>query len=357
MRLVDISNIIPGMVVAKDIYDAMGRTLIGRGCALTQEYIDGLEQRGFSGVYIDDELSRDILIEEAISETMRQEGMRCVAKADIDGCMKVSKMIVEELLQKSVISFDMVDLRSYDNYTFAHSVNVAVLSGAIGMGLKLDEKQQYNLVLSALLHDLGKMLIPEEIINKPGRLTTDEYEEIKRHPGHSYDLIKERWDLSSFVKTATLFHHENEDGTGYPQGLTGDQIPFLAKILHVADVYDALISKRPYKNPYLPNEAIEYLMGNAGRLFDQEMVQMLIRYIPLYRKGQEVVLSDGRKGIVFENSGEYNLRPLIKLMDGSMLDLSDTSNLSITIVATDASVDAPNEERERTRKDMLGEKK
>ena len=353
MRLVSISNVEPGMVVGKDIYDEYGRTLIGHGCALTTEYIEKLDARGFSGVYVDDDLSKDIFIEEAISERMRQEGMKCVQNGDIEGCMRVAQRIVEELLNKSEISFDMVDLRSYDNYTYAHSVNVAVLSGAIGLGLRLDAEQHYFLVLAALLHDLGKMMIPEQMLNKPGRLSKEEFEIMKTHAELSYNLLSQRWDISGYVKTAVLFHHENYDGTGYPQGLVGDEIPLLARILHVADVYDALISKRPYKNPYSPNEAAEYLMGASGVLFDPKIVETLLKFVPLYQKGQEVILSDGRTGVVCENNGYNNLRPVVMLLDGMKIDLADKNYYNITILGTEGNVQKPDEDEEQHRKENM----
>ena len=119
---------------------------------------------------------------------------------------------------------------------------------------------------------------------------------MKSHATVSYELLKERWDVSAQVKSAVLFHHENVDGSGYPQGLEGHEQTLFTKILHVADVYDALVSKRPYKNPYSPYEASEYLMGGCGIMFDQTVVDILLRYVPLYPKGTAVILSDGQIG-------------------------------------------------------------
>ncbi len=347
MRIVNIELAEPGMVLARDIYDEHGRTLIGRGCILTEEYIEGLENRGIFGVYIDDEISRDIDIKEAIPEAMRQEGIRYLVDGNIDGCLEVAKKIVDELLESSEISFDIRDIRAYDNYTYAHSVNVAVLCGAIGIGMQLEAEQQYQLVLAALLHDLGKMMIPTEILNKPDRLTKEEYETIKTHAELSHKILAERWDISSNVKNAVLFHHENYDGTGYPRGLMYDDIPLFASIIHVADVYDALISKRPYKNPYSPGEAAEYLMGASGVLFQPEIVNVLLKYVPIYQKGQMVTLSNGEKAIVYENRGGHVLRPVVKLENGALLDLSDDKNLTITITGGDT--DSPDLEGEKIR--------
>lgn len=148
----------------------------------------------------------------------------------------------------------------------------------------------------------------------------------------SYELIKDRFDISAQIKVAVLYHHENVDGTGYPNGVMGDEQTLFTKIIHAADVYDALVSKRPYKEPYAPCEAAEYLMGGCGILFDQEVIEVMLRAIPLYPKGTEVELSDGRVGIVKENADAHNLRPVLRLMDGTTLDLADRTSMSIAIM-------------------------
>lgn len=353
MRYIAIEEARPEMVLASDIYDVMGRTLIGQNCELTEEYIQNLKERGVVGVYIDDELSRDIMLEKSIPESLRQEGIDCVARGDVDGCMEVAKRIVEQIIERGSISFDMTDLRSYDNYTFAHSVNVAVLCSAIGMGMSMSQEELVDLVQAALLHDLGKLEIPTDILNKPERLTRDEYDIMKKHAEFSYQLISERWDISAYVKTAVRFHHENEDGSGYPQGLEGDEIPLFAKILHVADVYDALRSKRPYKKPYAPSEAAEYLMGGCGILFDLSIVETLLAYVPLYPKGCDVELSDGHRAIVYENGGTYNLRPIVKLLNGKKLDLTRQENLNITVVGAWEDSQDPDESQEQKRQENI----
>lgn len=351
MRYVSLKEARPGMVLAYDLYDSFGRTLVGGKCELTAYYIEKLYDYGFDGIYIDDELSQDIEVEPAISPQLRREGLACVREENVDGCRDVAKRMVDEILNKGVMSLDMADLRTYDDYTFAHSVNVAVFCCAIGMGMDMNEEDLTNLVTAALLHDLGKLQIPSEILNKPGRLTPEEYQIMKSHATLSYEIISERWDISSYVKMAVLFHHENVDGSGYPQGLDGSEQTLFTKILHVADVYDALISKRPYKKPYSPYDASEYLMGGCGIMFDRKVVDTLLRVIPLYPKGTEVALSDGRVGIIYENSGVHNLRPVIRLMNGAMIDLASPENFGITLKVPETAEEVP-EEAEQTRKEM-----
>lgn len=357
MRFISIAHAKPGMVLAEGIFDAWGHKLVGKDNVLTKMQIDRLRELGFVGVYIDDSLSKDIKIEPVISQMLRLKGMESVRNCDVDACQKVACMMVEEIMEKESISFDMMDLRSFDCFTHAHSVNVAAISSVIGMGLNLPERDMENLATAALLHDLGKISIPLEVLNKPGRLTGEEYQLIKSHVQRSYDLIRDRWDISATVKAAVYLHHENEDGSGYPQGLTGSEISLFAKIIHVADVYDALISNRPYKSPYTPYEAAEYLMGSCGILFDQNVVQMLLNYVPLYPKGTEVTLSDGNRGIVYDNFGIHNLRPAIYLESGRELDLTAKENLNITINPPDSVELEVREKSEAARKEMIRKSK
>ena len=332
MRYVALTEAKSGMQLAKGLHDSNGRTLVGSHTMLTNNYIEKLIAYGYAGIYIEDALTQDIEVEDAISPQLRAEGMDCIERRDIDGCKLVAEKLVEEIMSKGRISLDMLNLRSYDDYTYAHSVNVGVLCGVIGMEMHMDEKEIAQLVMAALLHDLGKLSIPSEILNKPGRLTQTEYKRMQEHPVMSYELIKDRFDISAQIKVAVLFHHENVDGTGYPNGVMGDEQTLFTKIIHVADVYDALVSKRPYKEPYAPCEAAEYLMGGCGILFDQEVVEVMLRAIPLYPKGTEVELSDGRVGIVKENADAHNLRPVLRLMDGTTLDLADRTSMSIAIM-------------------------
>lgn len=333
MRYITIDKAESGMTLAKALFDSEDRVLVGRGIMLTQDYIEKLEKRGFGGFYIEDELSKDIHIEETISLELRSRAAKCLRELDIDATIDVAKEIVRQLQEAATLSLDMIDLKNFDNYTYLHSVNVAVLSTVIGIGLDMKEAELVDLCAGAMLHDLGKLSIEPEIINKTGFLTSEEYEIVKSHSRISYDLIKEKWNIAATTKAAVLEHHENEDGSGYPLGLSGEDIHRFAKIIHVADVYDALTTKRPYKKAYSIPEAMEYLMGSCGRLFDKQMVEAFMSYVPVYPKGTTLHLSDGNEGIVVENSRFRTLRPMVRLFDGTTYDLfEDTSLRNVTIL-------------------------
>ena len=313
MRYVLIEQVQPGMESTGSLYDYYGSVIISPKTKLTKEDIQRIQEFGYHGIYINDRLSEDIDVEDVISPTLRAEGLSCVRARDIDGCKKVAQRIVDQIASRSEVSLDVTDLRTYDNFTYSHSVNVAVYACVIGIGLHYDEASLKMLVTAALLHDLGKLSIPEDIINKPGRLTKDEYNLMRKHPVLSYELIKDDPKIPRDVKEAVLSHHENEDGTGYPNGARGESQSDFTKILHVADVYDALV-------------------GGCGILFNQRMVEALLDFVSLYPKGTEVTLSDGRTGIIVENSGFNNLRPVVRLLNGSTIDLTLKRNLSLTII-------------------------
>lgn len=354
MRYVPIEKAAPGMILAYDLYDSRGRTIIGSNCALTQVYIDRLDELGYDGVYIDDEISEGIDISTMISPSLRKAGIESVKNQDIDACVNVAKAIVAEIIPQGTVSLDMVDLRSYDDYTYAHSVNVAVLCCVLGIGMNLTETDLDNVVTAALLHDLGKTCIPLEILNKPGRLTNEEYELMKTHPRHSFDLLEGKMNISAHVRQTVLLHHENVDGSGYPNGYTENEMSLLVKILHVADVYDALTSKRPYKNPYDPKDAAEYLMGAGGIMFDRDVVAQFMKLVPFYPKGMEVTLSNGIIGIVVENSEGRNLRPKVRdVVTGKDIDLSERENINVTIVSMNSPDDSTQEANEASRKEMV----
>lgn len=338
MRFIPISRVKPGMILARAIFDSNDRILLGAQVEIKEEFIEQLRKRGFSGLYIEDELSKDIDIGETISQELRHIGVKSLKHCNVDAVLNVAKSVVSQIISAKTLSLDLVDLRSFDDYTYCHSVNVAVLSCVTGMEMKLSENDLFNLCVGAIFHDLGKSKIDSDILNKPARLSKEEYEIIKMHSLESYNLIKDRYDIAATTKNAILCHHENEDGSGYPLGIASDDIHLFAKIIHVMDVYDALTAKRPYKEPYAASEALEYLMGGCGILFDKKVVDAFIGCAPVFPKGMEVLLSDGRNGIVIENHKQNILRPLIRLLTGETIDLgNEMEHRNLTIIPSDGS--------------------
>lgn len=317
------------MILGRPVYDENMCLLLGANKKLTQNNINKLKELGYAGLYILEHINDDADYIDVVSESIRKEAKNSLRLFNLDAVIFYSNKIVEELRSHDSIYIDMMEMRNYDDYTYSHSVNVAILSTIIGIGLGLSNKNLQALSLAGLLHDIGKIRIPEEIIKKPDKLTAEEMEIVQLHPELSYEIIKNNYDIPTPTKVAIRLHHENEDGSGYPYGITSDKIYLLAKILHVADVYDALISKRPYKNAFCPAEAIEYMMGNCGNLFHHEIVTTFIRYVSPYPIGIEVELSTGYRAIVVRTNRICPLRPVVKTNNGIHIDLTLILNITI----------------------------
>lgn len=332
MRYISMEQAEPGMIVGKSIYNEQGVTLVNYRVTLTDKLISRMKEKGLMGLYVEDSLSDDIRIEELISDELEVKAAQALRKMDIDAALDVAGEITDELSMNGEISVNLVSLRTNSDYTYKHSVNVAVLSVLTGMGIGLKKPMLKELAASGLLHDIGKINIPLETLEKAGPLTEEEYELIKKHSEFGYEKIKDDITISSKTKMGVFMHHENVDGTGYPMGLRGDQIYMFAKIIHIADVYDAITSERTYKKAQTPNEAIEFLMKNAGNMFQPEYVKAFITYIPVYPKGRNVILSDGNVAVVVENRQHNTLYPVIRLLsDGTTIDLSEHEDPSLYI--------------------------
>lgn len=333
MRYINIENAEPGMVVGKSIYNEQGSILVNYHVTLTSKLIKRMKDKGLPGLYIDDELSEDIKVEDLISDELGMKATKALKKLDIDVALNVASELTEELTLNGDININLVSLRTSSDYTYKHSINVAVLSVLTGIGIGLKKSMLKELAAAGLLHDIGKISIPVEILEKLGPLTEEEYEIVKSHSEIGYQKIKENINISSKTKMGVFMHHENVNGTGYPMGLRGDQIYMFAKIIHIADVYDAITNERVYKKAQSPQEAVKFLMSHAGSMFQPEYVKAFLTYIPLYPKGRNVELSDGRVAVVVENRQQNTLYPIVRcLSDGKTLDLADHEAGMPTIV-------------------------
>jgi HD-GYP domain-containing protein (c-di-GMP phosphodiesterase class II) len=247
--------------------------------------------------------------------------------------------IVDELLTNKNMMVNMIDLKCFDNYTYLHSVNVAVLSIVIGLALGLERDTLTRLGLSAILHDIGKIFINKNIVNKPASLTNEEFEEMKKHSQLGYDYAKEKFRLPPASYTGIIDHHEKFNGTGYPNRKLGRQISMFGRIITLADVYDALCSERPYRPAMKPSEAMEYVMGGSDTIFDPQLASLFIRKVAPYPVGTTVILSNGYTAIVLENFESVCMRPRVRVIringedvEPFELDLkSDFSLLNIVI--------------------------
>lgn len=242
---------------------------------------------------------------------------------DFENIYYSASALVECISSSVGMCKEFINLKTYDNYTYEHSLSVAVYATMLGCSLGFSMEELVNLAMSGLLHDIGKMFIDHDILHKNGKLTDTEYTEIKKHARIGYEQVKDYSTISATVKTGIYQHHENENGTGYPLGIKGDKIYKFAKIIHIADVYDAIVSRRPYKPEKPSAYALRFLIENSSEMFSKEYVNEFIRIIPAYPKCSTVELNDGRTAIVCENSYDNSFRPVIRTMDGEVINLSE----------------------------------
>lgn len=224
---------------------------------------------------------------------------------------------VEETLPDMVRNNDVLkrlnQLKASDDYTFHHSMRVSILATMIGKWLGYSQEELVELGEAGLLFDIGKLNIPEFILKKPSQVNPDEYELIKKHAQFSYSILLKTRGVSSNIKYAALHHHERMDGSGYPLRLRESQIHDFAKIIMVCDVFDALITDRPYKKGISPILAADYLSWSAGKLFDSKVCYVFIKKLSEYYLGKWVKLSNGQEGTIVFIDGNYPTRPLVRV--------------------------------------------
>ena len=221
-------------------------------------------------------------------------------------------------------------MRSYDDQTYVHSVNVAMMCQTMGEWLGLGEEDRKVLLMCGLMHDIGKLEIPREIITKKNHLTKEEREIVKEHPAIGYTIIKDL-NLDNRVKMATYEHHEKCDGTGYPEGLKRAQISEFAKIVTIVDIYDSMISDRPYRKGICPFKVIEILISEGYEKYDIKYLITFLERISETYINKYVHLSTGETGrIIMINKNDLS-RPLVQI-DDSYLDLSRNRKIAIEVV-------------------------
>lgn len=339
------------MILGDNLFGENGELILAQNTILTTEYVQGIRKLNYNGIYIEDDLSKDIHIVNIINDRIRAKTVKDIK--DIFICTEnkspISKKnflnmqnqiisIVDEILENKTMMVNMVDLKVFDDYTYYHSVNVAVLSIVIGTSSGLGKEQLCDLGIGAILHDIGKVFVKKEVLNKSGILSDSEFLEIKKHSLLGFDYMKKDFSLNHSAKTGILDHHEKYGGGGYPNNLEGSDISLFGRIISIADVYDAMTSDRPYRKGIIPSEVIEYIMGSSSVLFDPELVNLFIRKIAPYPIGTIVKLSNGLTGIITENYEHYCLRPKIRIFnDGDHdvtpyeISLADNEYLNITI--------------------------
>lgn len=350
-----------GMVIDQSIVDGTGRVLVARKTPLDDYIIEGLRKLKITGVYIregeEEPVSPDIEVSPETLQTIEKlkkadrtkmqlsesvkarvaTGMQFMFNNPKDaGFMDAAKNISGELMktitENDAVAVNIDALKVSDEYTFKHCVDVASIAMIIARQSGMAEKDVHQIGIAGLLHDLGKSEIPNEILNKPSRLTDEEFEVMKSHPVRGYNLLKDKPDIAPETLLGVLQHHEKMGGNGYPLAIPAAKISPYAKILAVADIYDALVTERPYKKGFSPRDAVEMIMAMTADL-DVNMIKMFLKSVILYPVDSVVTLSSGEVARVVENNIDYPTRPkVVTLMAGKVLDLAlDVSCANIII--------------------------
>lgn len=358
MRLVPLSHVKEDDILGKTIYDSQGRVLLSRGVLLKCTLVKKLKELGYNWVYIDDNLFTTE-IEDIIKPQIRQKAVSTLGKMMSDmvelseenvnvraekllqkrvykgaeELRRVSEEIVNELIAQKDIMVNLVDIKSSDNFTYPHSVNVAILSLILGISLGLNRYELNDLALGALLHDIGVIFLPKGI-SKMRKVADDkELSQYKLHTNMGYVHIGKIKSLKPVIKIIALQHHEQINGEGYPLGLTDKEINKFAKIVAIADSYDIITSSVNGEIPVPPHEALEYMMGDGGQRFDPFLVNEFIKKIVPYPVGTIVKLSNNEVGIVNAVNNDFPWRPkVIVLKDGKpdyTIDLIHVNNITI----------------------------
>ena len=262
-----------------------------------------------------------------ICRRSKQAVISMFAEARMGNTVEVggAKLLVEEIAESvsrnpgALIS--LARLKTADDYTYLHSVAVCAMMVALAKQLGLDETQTRAAGLAGLLHDLGKAVMPMDVLNKPGKLTDAEFSIIKSHPVEGHKMLLGGVNVDPVAIEVCLYHHEKMDGSGYPDGLKGDQISLWARMGAVCDVYDAITSDRPYKSGWDPAESLRKMAEWTKGHFDPKVFQAFVKAMGIYPVGSLVRLSSGRIGVVMEQTVKSLTVPRVKVFFSTKTDM------------------------------------
>lgn len=358
MKKIQVKDLRPGMVTAEDIYSIDGQLVLGKKVILIDKNIAKLDSFGIYSIKVEDNVvSVDSAMNDAppsYNERIRLKPEFIEFKENFESHVNLlqtglnqiiesnSNMDAENLVSQTLTFMDNIDrsinlmdmllnMRDYDDSTYAHCVNAAIISNIFAGWLNLSKEDRVTATSCGLFHDIGKIKVPESILKKPGTLTKAEFEAIKRHPLDGYNIL-DATGLGEEVKNAALMHHEKCDGSGYPYGFTRDKISFFAKMITIVDIYDAMTSRRIYRDPICPFDVIAEFEKEGYDKYDTDMILTFLRNVSNSFIGFRVRLNNGLEGEVVFIHPEQLSRPTIKCANNKFIDLSVHKDMKITAI-------------------------
>lgn len=381
MKEVSVQNLTEGMILAMDVTTKGGQCVLSKGAVLDQQSILRLSDYSIPSVYIQEDRPQaspkpappEPAVPEpapkpappkpapkpappkaapkAYSQTIKQSPkfksfqmdhtmVLSAIRTSFEGYVNQGTPLdLEDLLSKvqqlfdscktSLELFNMLhNMHSSDDSIYSHSLNVTLICRQIGKWMKADEAELRLMTLCGLLHDIGKLKVPKEILDKPGKYTDEEFEQVKKHTQYSYELL-EPLPLDQHIKNAALSHHERFDGSGYPAGTSQDEIDDYAMLVAVADVYDAMTTLRVHRAPLCAFGVIETFQKEGLQKYNPKYILPFLDHIARTYQNHRVMLNDGRSANVVMINKNNLSRPIIQMDDGLCIDLSTTPELYI----------------------------
>ena len=359
MKRVRTSDLCPGMKTGEDVYSYNNQMILPKDTILTDKMITRLEFYSVLAIRIsedgdiEDTIELDLPTKENVSYSEQikasdefkefekayintaksfENSLNKIASGsepiDINSLKKTVSDLVGPTMTSSGVLNMLHNMRQYDDFTYMHCINVSLLSSILGQWLGLNDHDIEILTVGGMLHDIGKLTIPDNIIKKTGKLSPGEYNIIKTHTVQGYKILQ-GCDVDDNIKDIALMHHERCDGSGYPLGITADKISPYAKIIAIADVYDAMTAARVYRGPLCPFKVISIFESEGYQKYDSKFIITFLEHIAESYMNNRVRLNNGKEGdIVYMNKNALS-RPLIKISDNEFIDLSREKELYI----------------------------
>jgi HD-GYP domain-containing protein (c-di-GMP phosphodiesterase class II) len=366
MRILPTRMCQSGMRLAKPIFTEEGQVLVGHQVELTNSMLRKLGQLGVNYLYIEDSRTEDIIIEDPIQDQTRSMlrtslgriferfaptagisskafSSESIGRLFLEGMSRVIDDLYSHKNEAVMLAaINLAAPSNMEQHFSQNALNVCIVATKLAMQEgSFSRDDLMTIGMGALLHDVGNVHIPTQLLEKNAPLTPNEFMEVQKHAQYGFQLLKDEIGVPLVAAQCALQHHERVNGSGYPFGLVGEQIHPFARWIGMLDSYDAMIHPRSYRNAMTPNHALEVLYGNAGTLYDMNMVKLFRNNVAIFPLGLSVSLSTGEKGIVSRINPSSMQRPVIRVLRdaGGMelrspyeIDLSRTLNITINEV-------------------------